>query len=500
MLALLAFLPGFPKDLISFRVWTVLAVVWALGFLVTFILLLRLGERNRNAQDLVSVLCTIGFGLPAILLGAIPAVGPGLVPPPHSEQQVSLADLPPAHGDAAPQLFVIGLDVSKSFSPGKDDQVRTALLRLFDKQGTAGRSMGGVDEFQVYTFSHGRPGQLLQGDESGHLVGRGHQDLLELIKDSQPFWKRTPHPDTPKLDLTKTDVLEFVRDISANLQSASHHRSTRLVLLSDFIQSPALDSQKQIEILRQILGSVANLSNFKILALRSAAAPTEKDGADVLRPLRDALGEELLQEIDLDHYAALGDEAEQVALPLGVVAASSQMAQCDLVPPAADGSGSTRLLLDIPKSRDFDEIFFGLHAGESTITPVELSIPECDGSVKGSCILAPEPNGTRFCKLTRKASTPNPVVINIDSNPRSAANARGTLDVFVPARNQYGTISLRINRIGNLALFRIASVIVAILNLVPAWLSLKLFHHARRPRGGDPGRAVAGEPAIAPSR
>src|SRR5579863_8917781 len=116
------------KDLISFEVWRGLAITWAASFLTTFVLLLRLAGRNRSAQELVGVICTISFALPAIALGAFPAIGPpGLLRPPHAEERISLKDLPLARENGAlPLAYVVGLDVSKSFAPGKRSEEHTS--------------------------------------------------------------------------------------------------------------------------------------------------------------------------------------------------------------------------------------------------------------------------------------------------------------------------------------------------------------------------------------
>jgi hypothetical protein len=479
LLALLAFLPWFPKDLISFDVWRALAVTWAVSFLATFCLLLWLAERSHNAKELVSVLCTISFGLPAIALGALPAVGPpGLVRPPHSEETVSLKDLPPARENGAlPLAYIVGLDVSRSFSPGKDDQVRAILLRLFGDHGTVGAAMHPDDQYFVYAFSQGTPELLMSGKESADLIGKGRRDLLRRLDTRTLAKKRTA------LDVNKTDVLGFITAVCGNLQGGAQFGGVRLLLRSDFLQSPPLEGQPLNDQLGKLLSASSNIPNFSIVAFRSPPASPESNGTDVLRPLREALGPVRVQEIDLDRYSSTADEAEQVALPSGLIGSTAALRSCDLVPPALDGSGPSRVLLDIPKTPEFDEIYFGLYADDSGAAPLRVRIPDCDGAVGGMRTLDPEPGSARFCKL-RPRLRPSPMVIEVDSRSRFAADARGSLKISIPQRNQMGTIDLSVARFGNLAVFRSLLIVLAILNLVPFALSLMLFSHAKRPEGG----------------
>ncbi|HLX10139.1 MAG TPA: hypothetical protein VKY89_19970, partial [Thermoanaerobaculia bacterium] len=246
------------------------------------------------------------------------------------------------------------------------------------------------------------------------------------------------------------------------------------------MQSPALDQQQLNKGLSDVISASAKIPNFSIVAFHSLPASPEPNEIDVLRPLREALGPGKLQEIDLDRYYSTADEAEQVALPSGLIASVAAPRSCALVPPAIDGSGRSRVLLEVPQTEEFDEIFFGLDAGSSGAPPVTVYIPNCGGPSGVMRTLDLEPGGVRCCKVKR-LSRPGPMVIEVENRSRSDADARGLLKIFIPARNQMRAIELRVARFGGLEVFRSLMWVLVILNLLPFWLSIMLFVHAKRP-------------------
>lgn len=459
------------RNHISFEMWRGLAISWAVSFLATFVLLLWLAEKNRSTPELVGVMCTISLGLPAIALAAFPAVGPpGLLMPPHAEEVISLKDLPPPRESGTPPLaYVVGLDVSGSFFPGKNEKVRTALLRLFDDHGTVGRAMQPDDQLLPWAFSAGTPHPLEGGAAADVLHGR--RNFLQRLE------QRTLLPrQYQDLDVKHTDILGFIIAICGELQSKAQFRGIRLVLFSDFMQSPALDQQQLNRGLSDVLSASATIPNFSIVAFHSPPASPEPNAIDVLRPLREALPGKV-QEIDLERYDSTADEAEQMALPSALIANVVPPHHCDLVPPAIDGGGRSRVLFEIPQTKDFDEIFFGLEGDGSGAPPVTVYIPNCGGPSDVERRLDIAQDGVRFCKL-QTPTRPGPLAIEVEN--RSDSNARGLLKIFIPARNQMRAIEIRVARFGGLEFFRCLIWVLGILNLLPLWLSIKLFLNANR--------------------
>jgi len=498
LLTLAAFMRWFPESIVSFYGWRFLAFTWAFSFLTMCCLIIKYGMGSRSFE-LLSMLCTISLGLPAIALGALPVTGlTDWSQSPRSEEKISLKNLLPEEGGSLPVVYIVGLDVSGSFS-GKDKQMGDALLRLFGHGGTVGAAMQPRDHYEVLAFSEGKPERLLEGE--GAMISPvdgppGRDELLRRLATGMLGFDHKTLKDTmrgrqERLDFTRTDVLGFISQVCATLareHTREHkYRGARLLVISDFMQSPPREGQQLSEKMDNLFKLVGTIPNLSIVAFKSEPARRGPADIDVLPMLREALSPVApVQEVLLDRFLVTTDEAEQVARPNGLIADAGPPIDCSLVPPAIK-DGPKKLLLEIPSCRDFDELYFELSVGRDETAPVTVRIPDCDGPTLGGVrTLDPDPGNAKYCKLKRCTS---PLEIEVNrGKPWVVADARGALKVVVPKRNQMGTVNLSVARGGSSAVYQSLISVLAILNLLPLVLSVVMFRHAK-PMPADSGQS-----------
>lgn len=445
--------------------------------------MLRVAVQNQKIQSLLNLACTISFGLPAIALGAVPLVAPAsLRMPPRSDVRLSIGELAPARRPRGlPVKYIIGADVSGSFSP-KRDLVTAVLSRLLRDHGLVAAATQPHDQFQIFAFARGTPERLREDEEGDDLDGHGRSQLLQALA-TGALLKRHG-----ELDVRNTDILGFVHAVCSKLQGSVGYHALRLIVFSDFLQSPAppeRDIAAESARLRRI---IEEIPNFTLVAFKSPPAASEPNSVDVLPALLEAFGPGRAQMVDLDAYAQNPDAAAEVVIPYLLQTNVKSLDSLELV--SSGSIAAPRLLLEVPPEvPEFDEIFFGLLPAGENHAPVRVRIPLPDG------MRALEPEKSLL--LQRAASAPRPIGIEVEGLSRFANVASGNLLVAVPARGFVCTIPLSVSRFDNSAVFRTLVLVLFIFNLVPLGLSILMIRSAG---SGLVARPVASSPPLLTGR
>jgi hypothetical protein len=464
--AVSSFRPQTSEHWIPFWLWASVVVAWAIAFVVLFYGLLHFHNRGHNVQVAISLLSTVSLGLPAMALGAfspLSAAKQGMAP--RTVAHIPLASLATPGLQSPPVMYIVGVDYSRSFSPREDAVVAAVLARLFGDDGTIGISHRPHDEYQLLAFTEGRPLQLLAGDLTDNLHGKGRRQLVQQLQGAAVFNNRGT------LDPKKTDLLGFLRDVSSELQGRSDYSAVRLLVFSDFVQSPRPEGRSLTDRLAALHDIVRALPQLTVVAFRSQQGSAEPDGVDVLRPLREALGEEHFQEVDLDGYKKSTDAAEQLIQPYRLLTSTSELPAGELEVPAEDHAAVPRLQLEMPTTADFDELFFAVDPVVEGVTPVVIRIPGCDGAISGPRELNGTSKDARYCRLDCKRSL-SPVVIEVDADLHNAREASGNVVVAIPKRGSFGKIKFHVARFENPAVLWVLLVVLGCFNLVPLGMGL----------------------------
>jgi hypothetical protein len=477
--SLLPMSPSFPERWYSMHVWSWMAILWASSFLVLFAGLTWLGER---AAPFISVICTVSFGLPAIALGPFP----NLTRPPLTEARLDLTHLDdPRLTNSQPVIYIVGIDVSQSFWPGHDPQVREALRRIFKDTGPAGAAMRadlGVrvqDRFEVEVFADGLNQVFPDGIEGGELSHHGRLDLLQRLNDPAFLGAH------PGVSTGNTDVLAFISAAVSNLVVGRPACAVRLIVFSDFMQSPGIEGPGLAKRLAEVKALTSTVPDFALVAFHAPPSPgssEKKADKDVLTPLRESLDEGRVQDVDLQTYIAAKSEAEQAMIPYSLVPFSQALTRCELAAPGPEHLDRSKVLLALP--REFETVYVGLYS--DTGEPLNVRILDCDGAVGGWGTLAPERGGASFCKLERRSGSPDQVVLEVGSRSPSASEAHGLLRFIVPAHNQLASTELNVSRVDNSGKYLTFSYVLLILNGVPLVISGLILKHLVR---GQPAGA-----------
>ncbi len=461
ILSILPLLHKFANFRVSIYLWEIIAVAWAISFVLLFVGLFLMDMGNA----LISLICTVSFGLPAIALGPFP----NLTQPPSSGATLDLNQVRlPRQATAEPVLYIVGIDVSQSFYPTQDLPIRDSLKRLFGDRGPVGAAMKSdlksqvMDHFEIFSFSSGPMNPTFPDGVEYDL--NNNQRAYFLRKLENTAFLRPP----PTIDVKKTDVLGFIAAALGTLATGRRYCAVRLLIFSDFRQS--LEKGQDLnKSLSDIQDMMVNAPNITLVAFHAPPSSSEQNEVDVLPRLRHILDPKRVTEIDLKSYQSAQTEAEQVMLTYNLIPFDEHVGRWDLASADAENPDKPRITVTLP--RNYGTVFVGVFAEDDGDGSLTLGVPGCDGGVGQSETLSPVPGGASYCKLERNLASSEQVELEVGS--RSHKAAQGILRLIVPERNQ--VLSAEVNVVAdNSRKFKAFSLILLILNMVPMVIGIAI--------------------------
>lgn len=389
-LLILLLLVFHPEAVLATRFMSLSTILWSFAsvFLFGFLLHHRDYFDESGVDSLMGLTCTLVIGIPAMAFSSLPMFGSpvdflqALNP---KGNTVSLADLKPSD---ARTLYIVGIDISKSFVKDPNDPRLGMVMDAFDSlflpvpNNAFAHSFGPKDALHAYVFA-GKHKRIL--DVQGILGGR------EQIPD---FHNKVVAAFSEPLDYNSTDLLRFLNvaicgeigDYDKDQEKGFTH--IKVIIFSDWIQSSpdrngSSHLQDQRIHIKEFRDFVKDHGNVSFLEFRSSPQGNgelmpESVESDIGRQLRYSFSEERWQHLDLKDYNEARPE-EKPTMP-ALVYSNDKPSDSIYLKYLPDPGWSARpSWIKLPKTERSEDLFIAFRPLTSDASPVRVEMTPGNG-------------------------------------------------------------------------------------------------------------------------
>lgn|GEM_PF-5114092 len=452
--------------------------------------------RHQVVSCLLGILCTITLGLPAILFGVLPYMvsGPDILQGFYS--QGNTVDLSGGKsigstggygvgvlnpGIRKPLNYVVLVDVSQSFMDDKKAElVGRVLSNIFSTEGVIGRTRQNADGVEVWFFA----GQCLRRYIKNLLDGSSSQDLREAMSEARII-EQLKDVYGGRADFSyqtqDTDLLRVIGKVYDQAEAyQNQYAATKIVLLSDLEQSTSEGSmERDKRALNKLVYRARRMPFVSLVALHSKARvegakrkDSEAGGAEF--SIASKFGEipEQWQLIDLEHYSNCS-KAEKFLLMYNLFYTLESPSRALYLKFLGPFSGRPlRSFVKFPQSEneDDEDVVFHLRFLPNQGSSFKIRL---GGDKEDAFTLSP--GEEEFYYWTRRASSSNPLPVELFNQVGAPTLVTPELMVAIPARSVVYRIPLRIMSANNADWLW---CLFLILNAVPLIIAVLEWLHA----------------------
>ncbi len=319
-LLILGLLVFTPKPPLTSQFLFYATIAWSGASVVLFGILLHHDDyfERHGVESLMGLTCTLVVGIPAMAFSSLPMVGSpadflqSLNP---EGNKVVLTDL---KADTSKTLYLVGIDVSKSFVEGSSDPRLDEVFTAFDSffypitPDSFAASQGNEDALHAYVFA------------------KDYQDVLTINdalerRQQIPERRNRVNASFSKVDRSTTNLVGFLNDrVCGEIETfGKKFDDIKVIIFSDWIQSqPKEGREAYLQDQKSRLKTFQDCARHGNVTFLELRAPSRKNSepqaddadADIGKQLRYSLGEERWQHLDLQAYNEASAE-ERPTLP-----------------------------------------------------------------------------------------------------------------------------------------------------------------------------------------
>lgn len=457
-------------------------IAWSVASVVLFWILLHHDDNfeKHGVESLMGLTCTLVVGIPAMAFSSLPMVGSptDFLQSLNSEgDKIALTDL---KEDSSKTLYLVGIDISKSFVKNSSDPRLNKVFSTFDSlfdlapSDSFAASQNNDDALHAYVFAGGYQSVLTINT------------ALERRQQIPEFKARVKASFSEDLGRATTNLVGFLNDrVCGEIETfGKSFDYVKVIIFSDWIQSlPRQDREAYLLDQKALLKTFQSCIENRNVAFLELRAPSQEDSepqvdeaaADIGRQLRYNLGEERWQHIELDVYNAARAE-EKPTLPALVYSNHNPSDSLYLKYLPDPGWKPFTSSIYLPNSARTEKLFISFRPLTPDASPVRVYLKPGNGDE----VVIDMNEQDRAVQITTESG---PLQLRLAQRTPGSRDARIEMLVAAPRTSTVYRIPVVVLPVMRADALRLLKLVVFAMHLLPVVLAVRIFRsRARRLR------------------